>query len=153
MNKKQSSDLKKHIGFWMRIVSNNVSHSFAKLLEESNVTVAEWVVLREMHDSNDVIAPSTVAELTGLTRGAISKLVDKLLDKKLVTRKEASDDRRYQEIKLTTKAIDLIPHLASLADQNDDNFFSVLTKSEQKDLKDLLIKVTQKKGLNKFPVN
>lgn len=152
MNKKKTSELKKHIGFWMRIVSNNVSHSFAKRLEASNVTVAEWVVLREMHESNDVIAPSTIAELTGLTRGAISKLVDKLIEKKLVTRKEATDDRRYQEIELTAKGIDLIPHLASLADQNDDAFFSVLTKTEQKELKDLLIKVTQKNGLNKFPV-
>ena len=136
----------------MRIVSNNVSHSFAKSLEETGVTVAEWVVLREMHESNDVIAPSTIAELTGLTRGAISKLVDKLIDKKFVTRKEASDDRRYQEIKLTSKAIELIPHLASLADQNDDAFFSVLTKAEQKQLRDILIKITQKNGLNKFPV-
>ena len=136
----------------MRIVSNNVSHSFAKLLEDSGVTVAEWVVLREMYESDDVIAPSTVAELTGLTRGAISKVVDRLIDKKLITRKEASNDRRYQEMKLTPKAVELIPHLGTLADQNDDRFFSVLTKQEQKNLKDLLMKVTQKNSLNGYPI-
>ncbi len=42
------SHLKSHIGFWMRFVSNQVSHAFARKLEESGVTVPEWVVMREM---------------------------------------------------------------------------------------------------------
>ena len=65
------SDLKSHIGFWMRIVSNNVSHSFARRLESSGVTVAEWVVLREMYGGDATTTPGKIAELTGLTKGAI----------------------------------------------------------------------------------
>ncbi|MGA7245246.1 MAG: MarR family transcriptional regulator, partial [Terracidiphilus sp.] len=44
------SDLKDHVGFWMRGVSNHVSHAFSRMLQKSGVTVAEWVVLREMYD-------------------------------------------------------------------------------------------------------
>ena len=43
------SDLKQHAGFWLRFVSNHVSHAFARKLLSSGVTVAEWVVLREMY--------------------------------------------------------------------------------------------------------
>jgi DNA-binding MarR family transcriptional regulator len=150
--KPKISDLKKHIGFWMRIVSNNVSHSFARKLENSGVSVAEWVVIREMLEGGDTISPSQIAEITGMTRGAISKLIDRLLTKKLVTRKESTQDRRYQELRLTGEAKQLIPKLAKLADENDEEFFSVLTKEERKKLTEILIKTAELNKLTKFPV-
>jgi len=104
--------LTRHIGYWMRRVSNSVSHAFARKLETGGVTVAEWVVLREMYAGDDTTSPSAVAELTGLTRGAVSKLISRLLDKGLVTRRESAKDRRYQDIKLTETAIALVPLLA-----------------------------------------
>ncbi|BDA77357.1 MarR family transcriptional regulator [Leptospira kobayashii] len=149
---KEVSDLKKHIGFWMRIVSNNVSHSFAKKLETQGFTVAEWVVLREMHECKNTIVPSYIADLTGLTRGAISKLVDRLLEKGFVTRKESSNDRRYQEIELTKEAKHLLPKLASIADENDEQFFSVLSLSERKTLTELLRKTAEFNQLTKLPI-
>ncbi|MBX3022944.1 MAG: MarR family transcriptional regulator [Bdellovibrionales bacterium] len=149
--KRDASGLKSHIGFWMRLVSNNVSHSFARKLESSGVTVAEWVVLREMYGAGENISPSTVAELTSLTRGAISKLMERLLQKKLVTRTEARVDRRFQEIKLTPAAAALVPKLAALADENDEQFFSVLTASERKTLIETLQKIADRHGLKKLP--
>src|ERR1700753_752138 len=94
------SELKSHIGFWLRFVSNHVSHAFSRKLLNSGVTVAEWVVLREIFDT-DEMTPRVFAEQTGLTRGAISKLSERLVLKKLLSRKEGSDDRRYQRIALT----------------------------------------------------
>src|SRR5580704_13517797 len=125
-----TSDLKAHTGFWLRFVSNHVSHAFARKLEASGVTVAEWVVLREMY-GKEKLAPSAVAEETGLTRGAISKLVDRLLAKKLLTREEDSEDRRYQVIALTERGRQLVPKLAARADENDAEFFSTLSRSER----------------------
>ena len=94
------SQLTSHTGFWLRFVSNHVSHTFAQRLSDCGVTVAEWVVLREMYDA-EACPPSAIAERTGLTRGAISKLVDRLLAKHLITRETRSDDRRFQTIALT----------------------------------------------------
>ncbi|MGA8406531.1 MAG: MarR family transcriptional regulator [Candidatus Acidiferrales bacterium] len=141
-----------HTGFWMRLVSNQVSHSFARKLAASGVTVAEWVVLREMYGGNDTKAPSAVATLTGLTRGAVSKLVTRLLEKRLVTRKESVADRRYQDIELTPAAISLVPRLAKLADQNDDEFFGVLSKAERNTLTAILQKTAELHKFTKVPV-
>ena len=80
-----ASLLTSHMGYWLRYVSNHVSHAFARKLEGHDVTVAEWVVLRELFDGEN-IAPSRLAEKLGLTRGAISKLADRLIDKGLVAR-------------------------------------------------------------------
>lgn len=146
------SQLEDHIGFWMRLISNSVSYGFAQKLEASGVTVAEWVVLREMYENHNETSPSTVAELTGLTRGAISKLIARLLEKQFVTRKEFSGDRRYQQIKLTAKAVVLIPKLAQLADENDQEYFAGLSKKERHKLLELLKKLAEQHQIKKRPI-
>ncbi len=146
------SHLKSHIGYHLRVVSNAVSHSFARKLLASNVTVAEWVVLREMYATEEKTSPSSIANVTGLTRGAVSKLIDRLLNKNLVTRTESTSDRRYQEIQLTETSITLVPKLAQIADQNDAEFFSTLTEDEKDTLKNMLIKLARLHKLNTNPI-
>jgi len=150
--KSKASGLKSHVGYHLRVVSNAVSHSFARRLIASDVTVAEWVILREMYSGDEKTSPGTVAELTGLSRGAVSKLIDRLLHKGLVTRTESSGDRRCQDIELTARAIRLVPKLASIADANDESFFSALSKSERKSLVSTLVKLAQMHKLNTSPV-
>ena len=149
-NSREVSDLKSHAGFWLRFISNHVSHAFARKLLSSDVTVAEWVVLREMYDAESM-APSRLAETTGLTRGAISKLADRLFHKKLLTRIEREDDRRFQSIALTEAGRQLVPKLAALADENDEEFFSVLTQRERQALMETCRKLVEANRLTKLP--
>jgi DNA-binding MarR family transcriptional regulator len=144
------SELTSHTGFWLRFVSNHVSQAFARKLLESGVTVAEWVVLREMYDSVET-SPSALADLIGMTRGAASKLVDRLLHKGLMTRQERDDDRRYQKIALTSAGRRLVPSLAAIADENDEEFFAVLSDKEHGALVSILKKLVQAHGLHTFP--
>jgi DNA-binding MarR family transcriptional regulator len=144
------SDLKKHVGFWLRFVSNHVSHAFARKLLDSGVTVAEWVVMREMFDDEET-SPGVLAERIGMTRGGVSKLVDRLVSKKLVTRRERSDDRRFQSIALTAAGRRLIPQLATLADQNDEEFFHPLSALERAALIATMKKLVQAHGLQTLP--
>lgn len=144
--------LQSHLGYWLRLVSNQVSYAFARRVASCEVTVAEWVVLREMFDSGST-APSALAELTGLTRGAISKLIDRLLIKKLVSRKEAKDDRRFQSVALTAAGRDLVPRLARLADQNDAESFAPLTPEEKLQLLSLLQKIAGHHQWTSVPID
>ena len=147
---KPPSDLHSHIGFWLRYVSNHVSHAFAQKLSASGVTVAEWVILREMFD-RDATAPSDLAELTGLTRGTISKLADRLIAKHLLARTHAKDDRRYQTLTLTTSGRSLVPTLAKLADENDEQFFAALSPKQRKRLVNTLKKLVEANHLSTLP--
>ena len=144
------SDLKSHIGFWMRLVSNHVSHAFARKLLKSGVTVAEWVVLREVYGRNDM-SPSKVAALTGMTRGAASKLIDRLFEKRLILREGRNDDRRFQDICLTAAGDRLVPALALLADRNDLEFFAPLSAGERESLLAILKKIVRAHELHKLP--
>ena len=148
--KNEVSELEKHVGYWLRFVSNHVSQAFARKLVKSGVTAAEWVVLREMFD-RESLAPSLLAERTGLSRGAVSKLVDRLLRKKLLTREGRDDDRRYQSIALTEAGRELVPKLARLADANDVEFFSSLTAGERAALTETMKKLVRANGLTRMP--
>jgi len=144
------SDLKKHVGFWLRFVSNHVSHAFARKILARGVTVAEWVVMREMFDDPET-SPGVLAERIGMTRGGVSKLVDRLVAKKFVTRRERSDDRRYQSIALTGAARRLVPQLAALADRNDEQFFHPLSTGERAALIATMKKLVQTHSLQTLP--
>lgn len=127
------SALVNHTGFWLRFVSNHVSHSFARKLAGSGATVAEWVILRELYEVGET-SPGRIATSTGLTRGAVSKLIDRLVRKGLASRAEADRDRRFQDVGLTAAGRALVPTLAALADRNDEEFFSALSVREREAL-------------------
>ena len=151
-DKKNISDLTDHLGYWMRLVSNSVSQEFARKLNSKDVTVAEWVILRKLFDSTDTTSSSYIVELTGLTKGAVSKLIERLIQKDFVIKKESKTDRRFHEISLTARARKLVPQLAALADQNDYEFFSSLNQKEKKKMKEILLKIAQTKNLKKSPI-
>ncbi|WP_246138608.1 MarR family winged helix-turn-helix transcriptional regulator [Nitrospirillum bahiense] len=134
------------------MVSNAVSQSFARAVEARGVTVAEWVLLRVLYDV-ERLAPSALAERMGMTKGAISKLADRLVEKGLVRREANLEDRRGQTLALEPAARSLVPLLAELADRNDAAFFNGLSPSERAQLKGLLHKIASKHKLNTAPID
>lgn len=146
------SELHEHLGFWLRFVSNHVSYAFTRKVEEQGVTVAEWVILRGMY-SQEELHPSQLAVQCGMTRGAISKLIERLCQKQLVERTTVSSDRRYQTVRLTTAGRKLLPLLARLADENDHECFGHLSDAERRDWVNRLRDLVARHGWKEIPVN
>ncbi len=144
--------LETHLGYWLRLVSNHVSRAFALKVAARGVTVAEWVMLRELYEV-DAIAPSGIAAALGLTRGAISKLVDRLEAKRLILRAHDADDRRFQSIALTKVGRALVPELAALADANDAEFFGHLRRDERERAEALLRAIARRGGMTGAPTD
>lgn len=148
----QVSDLEKHAGYWLRFVSNHVSHAFARKVEGRGVTVAEWVLLRQMLSAG-AANPSQLADAVGMTRGAVSKLVERLCRKKLTVRSSSEGDRRYHTVELTAAGKQLVPVLARLADENDREFFGHLKSNERNRLLSLLQDIVRRHGWKDLPVD
>jgi DNA-binding MarR family transcriptional regulator len=144
------SELADHLGYWLRFVSNHVSQGFAQKLAARGVTPAEWVVLRELLRSGPSHA-SQIAEALGMTRGAISKLVDRLAGKRLVTRTTTKRDQRFQIVALTESGKTLTPALAALADDNDHEYFGHLKPQERAQLLGLLQGLVARHGWHEVP--
>jgi len=145
------SPLEAHLGYWLRFVSNQVSHAFGVKLEGRDVTVAEWVVLRELFDDSAMV-PSVLAERMGMSRGAISKLADRLIAKQLIVRIANDEDRRFQTIALTPSGRAMVPELAALADANDAEFFGQLDPATRATIEAAMRQIVERRGVRTVPV-
>jgi DNA-binding MarR family transcriptional regulator len=145
------SELTAHLGYWLRAVSNHVSYAFAGKLAAKDVTVAEWVMMRALY-AKDPIPPSRLAKEMGMTRGAITKLADRLISKSLITREASRDDGRAQTLALTPQGTDLVPELAALADRNDAEFFDHLSGAERETLERLLKRMVERCQMTAVPI-
>lgn len=146
----QPSQLETHLGYWLRRVSNAVSGSFARSLRARQASVAEWVLLRHLHDRKQA-TPGELADALTMTRGAISKIVDKLQAKEWIRSKTMPEDNRVQLLSLTAAGRRAVPELAGIADHNDDQFFALLTAEERSLLRDLLIKLASHHQIREVP--
>ncbi len=149
--KKEKPQFEYFIGGLLRVISNEVSGSFMKRMAEFAITPGEWMVLRTLYET-DRNKPSDVAAFIGFTRGAISKQVEKLVRKDLIERRENKSDRRFQTIKLTPKALEIVPLLLRSAAENDEQYFSFLSKSKREEFRKTLEIIAKHHKMEGLPI-
>jgi DNA-binding MarR family transcriptional regulator len=133
MKSKHPSQLEDHLGYWLRCLSNLVSHGFAKRLEKHDVSVPQWVVLRCLYDTQNT-SLNELASTIGVDNGALSRMVERLLQKRLVVRETDPANRRTVRLRLTDAGNALVPVLANEADENDAAFFAAVGDAERRRL-------------------
>lgn len=144
------SALEDHIGYWLRFVSNHVSQSFARKLDDQGVTVSEWVALRCLYDLEES-SQNNLAQAMGMTKAPVSRIVDRLVAKKLARRAAHAHDARTWLVRLTIEGRTLVPKLAALADTNDRAFFDCLSEKEQAALTSTMRKLVAHHELSHLP--
>lgn len=147
-----ASTLETHLGYWLRLVSNEVSGAFARALQERQISVAEWVAMNQLAIRTGLTS-TTLAATMGMTRGAVSKVLEKLETKKLVSRTASPLDSRIQLLCLTEQARRILPSLTELADSNDRHFFAALDLDEQASLRQLLRRLAEAHRIARIPVD
>ncbi len=133
MSNNYLSNLEDHLGYWLRCLSNYIHHSFAALLTEHDISVAQWVVLRTLYDKQN-ISLNEAAKLVGVDNSSLSRMIERLVQKSLVNRANITKDRRTIQLSLTSAGKILVPKLAKLADKNDESFFRILSMQKRQEL-------------------
>ena len=144
-------DLELHLGYWLRRVSNHVSGAFARALQTRHTSVAEWVMLCHLQERPGITS-GELAEALALTRGAVSKVIDKLEAKNWITRSTKPEDNRVQLLSLTRPGRRILPQLAEIADRNDQQFFDCLDAGERGTLRRLLAKLAEFHQIRSVPI-
>jgi DNA-binding MarR family transcriptional regulator len=89
----------------------------------------------------------------GMTRGAVSKLADRLIAKAMLARAADPEDGRAQTLSLSSAGRILVPKLAALADANDAEFFDHLAPKDRAKLLGILRGIVEKRDLKSVPVD
>jgi DNA-binding MarR family transcriptional regulator len=145
------ANLEGHLGYWLRWVSRQLSGGFAHALQERGLSVAEGLALNQI-DAASGLNCAELAVAMDMTRGAISKILDKLQDKGLLSRAISDGDNRIQILSLTRRGRRLVPELTRIAQGNDADFFGALSADERATLRNLLRKVAAAHQLRTAPL-
>jgi DNA-binding MarR family transcriptional regulator len=102
--------------------------------EEFNITVEQFHILRRIHKGSDSV--SKLADAKQISRPAISRVVDVMVNKGLVTRSQDPADRRYVRLALTNEGKTL---LEAIFGKNRDWMAGRLASLEEDELKTIRV--------------
>ena len=142
---KKEFDLRNTLAFQVGALSAALSKRFEEKLEPLGVTGPQWGVLSAIHYAN-AETPSAIGSYLGIDGAAITRHLDRLESKGLVTRKASPQDRRSVSIALSAKAADLMPQAAQACEECMDDALALLKKGERKEFRGGLEKLLRKLG-------
>lgn len=113
----------------------------ARVLKPYSITPQQYNVLRILRGQNGKPASVGLIQERMLDKSSnASRLIDKLLEKKLIDRKTCPDDRRQMEVRIIQKGTDILAELDPIM-RSMDSVFKTLTEQEAKLVGDLLDKL------------
>nr|WP_321270331.1 MarR family transcriptional regulator [uncultured Tolumonas sp.] len=109
-------------------------------LAEEDITAAQAKALFKMHFFN-INRPSDICKSLGVDGGAVTRMLDRLEKKELITRSPDPSDRRSLLIAVTDKGREMIDRALPLAVNAQKELVSALTDDEIQQLKVTLRKI------------
>ncbi len=140
MNTQQKRTPQDGLGFWIGSLGSAMKKSMNRRLAPFDLTTAQWAIMETCY-KGEADSISTLCRYIPVDPAAISRQVDRLVEKGLVQRRRSSRDRRTVHITLTLAGRELVPRLARLVHANNDHFMDRLDSAEQAEFVRLLLKM------------
>lgn len=135
--------LDRFLPYRLSILSNTVSAAIARLYEERfGITMLEWRIMAVL-GLDAPLSASDVCERTRMDKVQVSRAVARLLDKGLVTRRTARDDRRRSVLTLSAKGARVYAEVAPMTAVWERKLLENLTDEELEALDALLSKLQE----------
>ncbi len=112
-------------------------------LKSSGISLQQFNVLRILRGRKGVAANlQTVQKRMIHKMSNTTRLIDKLIEKKLVDRKICKDNRRKIEIFITDKGLEVLNQLDNKIQETEAAILQPLSLEDQKNLRSLINKIT-----------
>lgn len=125
--------LREHLGYWINKLRQRVHLRFEERLSAHDITIAAWCVLVSVYDDS-ARSINELSRYIEVDKASVSRLVDKLEKRGLLTHQEG-EDKRSGVIALTAKGRKLVPLLIEEAEDNERQFFAMLSKEQMASLR------------------
>jgi DNA-binding MarR family transcriptional regulator len=124
----------------IRYTSNYLAGMQNQFMSPFGLTMPQFNILRILRGANDLISVNTVKDRMVEKSPNTTRLMDKLIDKGLISRERCSDDRRVVYVKITQKGLDLLSEIDASYEDHANLTNKNLTAKEAQQLSDLLDK-------------
>jgi DNA-binding MarR family transcriptional regulator len=120
--------------------ANWIQNKQRELFEPFGITGQQYNMLRILRGQHTKPIPAVEIKSRMLDKNSdVSRLLDRLIGKKLVQKNQCPNDKRASDISITEAGLDLLNHLDSSINSMDSHFLT-LSKEEAKQLSELLDK-------------
>ena len=127
----------------LRVV-REMRRGFDRSLEELGLTAQQAEILFRCRAGE--LTPKQLTNLLTTDNAGVTRLVDRLERKGLVTRHASADDRRSVTVRLTRSGTALVPRVTRLAHAQRRRLFAGLSAVEQQQLRGLLNRILDNVG-------
>jgi len=126
----------------MRTCNIMMSERATRLLEPHGLTAVGFITMMALYSRPENLAnPSELSDITGETRGNMTRICDDLVDKGWMRRVPNAEDRRRVDLSLTDAGMALLKTVAPHMRKNADEFYDrTFTRTEKAALQQLLTK-------------
>jgi DNA-binding MarR family transcriptional regulator len=123
----------------LRYTSNWIGAYYNQQLEQFNLTLPQFNILRILRGAGDALSVQMVKERMLEPSPNTTRLIDKLLDKGFVKRQRCKSDRRVIYLKITNEGLENLEKVDTVFD--DMSLKNNLTKDEAEKLNNILDKL------------
>ncbi|RUA34418.1 MAG: hypothetical protein DSY77_05440 [Bacteroidetes bacterium] len=148
-SKKDKNNSNPLIGETFSILLNcqqKLSYNISKEMKTFGITRQQYEVLAILNDNAG--KPMNLNMVKSHLRENvpdISRIVQRLVEKRLINRARQADDKRNSAISINSEGAKLIDRIEPIIKQKMDEFFGVLTEEEIAELSRIISKVNQNK--------
>jgi len=103
--------MKNSVGYLMRMCTNLVLPQMEELFQDQELTFSQWTTLVALHDGR-ITTPGDLAQNICHDAGSLTRLIDQMVERGLVTRGRSETDRRVVTLSLTPRGCSLVEALA-----------------------------------------
>ena len=139
----ESLELAKNTVVGILKAGSKVEDHIGEVLKSFDLSLQQFNVLRILRGRKGIPANlQTVQKRMIHKMSNTTRLVDKLILKKLVVRKTCKENRRKIEITITDKGLDVLSNLDTKIQKTEATILKPLKLEEQKTLRNLINKIT-----------
>jgi DNA-binding MarR family transcriptional regulator len=103
--------MKNSVGYLMRICTNRLLPQMEELFRDQELTFSQWTTLVALHDGR-INTAGDLAHNICHDAGSLTRLIDQMVERELVTRGRCENDRRVVKLALTARGRDVVEALA-----------------------------------------
>ncbi len=113
----------------MRIISTVVRAEVDRRMEPLGLTQAQWIPVLRLA-SGEAQTAADLARSTMQTPGAMTRLIDRLVDKGIIERERSDADRRVVQLQLTPEGLEAATHVPEIVQSVNQAALSPLSPEE-----------------------